>query len=63
VGSSRMRSRRTVRQRLGQLDELLHAQRIGVDLAVAHLAQSYVEESLVGALQRLPDGRPASSAM
>src|ERR1700679_2048198 len=41
-----------MRQGLGQLDELLHTQRIGVDLAVAGLAQSDVEQRFMGALKR-----------
>jgi hypothetical protein len=38
---------------LGQLGGLLHAQRIGAQVAVAHLAQSNVEEGFVRALQRV----------
>ena len=53
----------TMRQRLRQLDKLLHAQGIGADLAVANFAQAHVEQSFMRALQGLARGSPASSAM
>ena len=42
---------RPVGDRLRQLEQLLHAQRIGLDVAVARLAQTDVEEDLVRALE------------
>ena len=50
-------------QGLRELDELLHAQRVGADLAVADFAQADVEQCFVRALQGFSGGRPASSAM
>ena len=45
-------------QGLRQLDELLHAERVGVDLAIAHLAEADVEQCFVRALQRICSGQP-----
>src|SRR5579859_3125600 len=42
---------RSVGKRLGQLDELFHAQRVAVHLAVSNLAEAYVEEGFMGTLQ------------
>ena len=44
---------RAVRKCLGELDELLHAKRVGVDLAVADFAKANVEERFVRAFERL----------
>ena len=49
-----------VHQRLRQLDALLHAGRIGLDVAVARLAEADVVEHLVRALHRVDRGSPAS---
>ncbi len=38
--------------RLRQLGELLHAERVGLELAVARLAEADVEQRLVRALER-----------
>ena len=38
---------------MGKLDQLFHSQRIGVHLAVAYFAQTYVEECFMGTLQGL----------
>ena len=51
VGSSRYEQPRAVRQRLGQLDELFHAQRVSADLAIANFAEADVEQRFVRALQ------------
>ena len=47
-----------VDQRLGQLDPLLHAGGIGLDVAVARLAQAHVVEHLVRALHRVGARQP-----
>ena len=44
---------RVVHQGLGQLDALLHARRVGLDVAVPGLAEADVVEHLVGALHRV----------
>ena len=44
---------RPVDDRLGQLGQLLHAQRVGLELAVARLAETDVEQRLVGPLEGL----------
>ena len=63
VGSSRNSSLRPVRDRLRELGELLHAERVGLERPVARLAEADVEERLVRALERLPEGSPESSAI
>ncbi len=47
----------TVRQCLRQLDELLHAQRVSADLAVAHFTKPDVKQRLMRSLQRLARGQ------
>ena len=42
-----------VHERLGELDALLHAGRVGLEIAVARLAEADVIEHLVGALHRI----------
>ena len=42
-----------VDQRLRQLDSLLHAGRVRLDVAVARFAEAHVVEDLVGALNRV----------
>ena len=44
---------RAVRESLGELGELLHAQRVGADVAVARLAQADIEEDFVRPLEGL----------
>ena len=51
---------RVVHERLGELDALLHARRVGLDVAVARLAEAHVVEHLVGALIASSRGRPES---
>ena len=63
VGSSRNSSLRAVHDGLRQLGQLLHAERIGAQVAVARLAQADVEERFVRALEACSGGRPASSAI
>ena len=43
---------RAVGDRLGELGELLHAERVGLELAVARLAEADVEQRLVRPLER-----------
>ena len=52
MGSSRMISRGPVGEGLGQLDELLHSQRISAHFAVANFAQSHIEQRFMRAFQR-----------
>src|SRR6185295_8397416 len=47
----------TVNQGLGELGELLHAERVGLDLAVPGFAETDVEERLVGPLERPLGGK------
>ena len=51
-----------VDQRLGQLDALLHAGRIGLDVAVARLAEADVVEDLVRPLHRVDGRQPGELA-
>ncbi len=47
-----------VDERLRQLDSLLHARRIRLDVAVTRLAEADVVEHLVGTLHRVDGGQP-----
>jgi hypothetical protein len=54
VGSSSKQQLRSVRNRLRELGELLHSERIGLELAVARLAEADVEQRLVRPFERRP---------
>ena len=51
---------RIVHEGLRELDALLHPGRVGLDVAVAGLAEAHVVEHLVGALDGVDRGRPES---
>ena len=53
---------RIVHERLRELDALLHAGRIGFDVAVARFAQADIEEHLVRALHRIDARQPGQFA-
>ena len=46
--------------RLRELDALLHARRVGLEVAIPRLAEADVVEHLVRTLHRVDGGRPAS---
>ena len=53
---------RVMHQRLGQLDALLHARRVGADGAVALLVEAHVAQHLRGALAGRGAGQARTSA-